>query len=164
LSKLYTHENTAHQPKSVTPHDAREHMRSHGGLNTRIAVGLTKAVGTMWCAYLFILISFVGLFGLLGWLNPFTFLLCTWASQMFLQLVFLPILSVGQNVLGQHQELVTEETAKNTRALLHQIIQLAKHLNAQDEAILKQTANVERLRDQVEALDVRLAANAKKAT
>ena len=92
MSKLYVHENHPHQPKSVTPHDAREKMRSRGGLNTRIAVGLTKAVGTMWMAYFFTLISFVGLLGLLGLLNPITFLLCTWLSQMFLQLVFLPIL------------------------------------------------------------------------
>lgn len=134
-SKLFTHEQHPHKPDSVTVADVHEHF-SKGGINTRIAVLLTKAVGTMWCAYAFALLAFVGLFGLLGLLNPFTFLLATWVSQMFLQLVFLPILSVGQSVLGKHQELVTEETAKNTRALLHQIMQLARHLSAQDEQLL----------------------------
>lgn len=136
MSKLYTHENHPHQPGSVSVADVHEKIKSSDGLNTRIAVLLTKAVGTMWTAYIFALLAIVGLFGLLGLLNPFTFLLATWVSQMFLQLVFLPILSVGQSVLGKHQELVTEETAKNTRALLHQIMQLAKHLNAQDEQLL----------------------------
>jgi len=122
--------------------DAREAHKARGGFNSRIAVALTKAVGTMWCAYLFTLLSLVGLLGLLGLLNPFTFLLATWVSQMFLQLVFLPILSVGQAVLGKHQELVTEETARNTRAMLHQIMQLAKHLSAQDEQLLSQQAEL----------------------
>ena len=135
-SKLYTHEQHPHQPSAVSVADVHEHLKSHDGFNTRIAVLLTKSVGSMWTAYIFTLLAFVGLFGLLGWLNPFTFLLTTWISQQFLQLVFLPILSVGQSVLGKHQELVTEETAKNTRALLHQIMQVAKHLGAQDEQLL----------------------------
>ena len=170
MSKLYNHENHPHQPKAVTVEDARELHKSRGGLNAKIAVLLTKGVGTMWCAYIFALLSLVGLLGLLGLLNPFTFLLCTWVSQMFLQLVFLPILSVGQTVLGQHQELVTEETAKNTRLLLHQILQLVKHLNAQDEELLKQTnelnsntmllkgvtVDLAHLTNETEALGVRL--------
>jgi hypothetical protein len=142
MSKLYTHENHSHQPDTVTVADVHEAYKAQGGLNARLAVLITRGVGTMWTAYIFTVLAFVGLFGLLGWLNPFTFLLATWISQQFLQLVFLPILSVGQAVLGKHQELVTEETAKNTRALLHQIMQLAKHLNSQDEELLKQTASL----------------------
>lgn len=188
MSKLYTHENHPHQPKSVTVADVHEHIKSRDGLNTRIAVALTKGVGSMWTAYLFTVLSFIGLFGLLGWLNPFTFLLATWISQQFLQLVFLPILSVGQNVLGKHQELVTEETAKNTRALLHQIMQLAKHLNTQDEQLLtigaksseiqevrrvqmdhesllvSTKSDLDRLTQLVEAVDRRLQALQKKAS
>ena len=136
MSKLYIHENHPHQPSTVTMEDAREAHKARGGFNSRIAVALTKAVGTMWCAYLFTLLSLVGLLGLLGLLNPFTFLLATWVSQMFLQLVFLPILSVGQAVLGKHQELVTRRGGKEHEAMLHQIMQLAKHLNSQDEELL----------------------------
>jgi hypothetical protein len=136
MSKLFVHENHPHQPQSVMVADVHEHIKSRDGLNTRIAIALTRAVGSMWTAYFFTVIALVGLLGLLGLLNPFTFLLATWFSQMFLQLVFLPILSVGQSVLGKHQEMVTEETAKNTRALLHQIMQVAKHLGAQDEQLL----------------------------
>jgi hypothetical protein len=142
MSKLFVHELHPHQPQTVTMEDAREAHKARGGFNARLAVLITRGVGTMWTAYIFSLLAFVGLFGLLGWLNPFTFLLATWISQQFLQLVFLPILSVGQNVLGKHQELVTEETAKNTRAMLHQIMQLAKHLSAQDEQLLSQQAEL----------------------
>lgn len=156
---LYQHEITSHHPSSVTVEDAHDLHIKRGGFNARIAVLITKSVGSMWTAYLFVLLALVGLLGLLNLLNPITFLLATWVSQQFLQLlVLLPVIMVGQNVLGEHNELVTEETAKNTRALLHQIIQLAKHLSAQDEEILKQTTNIDRLYSLVEAIDVRVEA------
>ena len=158
MSNLFTHENHPHKPDVVTVEDAQELHVKREGFNGRVAVLITRGVGSMWSAYIFVLLALIGLLGLLGLLNPITFLLATWVSQQFLQLVLLPIIMVGQTVLGQHQELVTEETANNTRALLHQLIQLAKHLSAQDEEILKQTTNIERLMEKVDALDVRLAA------
>jgi hypothetical protein len=106
------------------------------GFNTRIAVGLTKLVGTMWCAYVFTILALVGLFGLLGWLNPFVFLLATWISQQFLQLVFLPILSVGQNVLNRKTELQADQQFID-------IEQIMQHLDAQDSKILEILARLE---------------------
>ncbi|HEY7416628.1 MAG TPA: hypothetical protein VH593_15675 [Ktedonobacteraceae bacterium] len=97
--------------KRQPQHAAKRHQEelASSNWNTRIAVMLTKAVGTMWTAYIFVVLALIGLFGLLGWLNPFVFLLATWTSQQFLQLVFLPILSVGQNVLNRHNEIQSEE-------------------------------------------------------
>lgn len=91
----------------------------------------------MWCAYVFTVLAVIGLFGLIGWLNPFTFLLATWVSQQFLQLVFLPILSVGQNVLSRKQELQADEMFATSQKSFTDIEQIMRHLTAQDQKILE---------------------------
>src|SRR6266852_1920723 len=93
---LFRHEPHQHQPRNVNL--LHETEQAESGFNTRLAVALTKGVGTMWTAYIFTVLAIIGLLGLLGWLNPFTFLLATWVSQQFLQLVLLPVIMVGQNV------------------------------------------------------------------
>lgn len=110
------------------------------GFNERLAVKLTKATSTMTCAYIFTVIALIGLFGLFGWLNPFVFLLMTWVSQQFLQLVFLPVLSVGQGVLSRHQEIQADEAFNTTMKTYHDIEQIMQHLEAQDAELLRQTA------------------------
>jgi hypothetical protein len=91
---LFRHEPHQHQPRNVNRiHEAEQ---AASGFNTRLAVVLTQGTGTMWTAYVFTVLAIIGLFGLLGWLNPFTFLLTTWVSQQFLQLVLLPVILVGQ--------------------------------------------------------------------
>lgn len=178
MSKLYIHESHPHQPEPVTAHDAREEMRARGGLNTRIAVLLTKGVGSMWTAYLFALLAIIGLLGVLNLLAPIAYTLVAWTSQTFIQLTLLPIIMVGQAVLGKHQELVSEEMAKTTQKSYHQLGQMVKHLNAQDEELLKQTnelvsntsllkgvtIDLSRLEQKIEALDKRLATLQRKAS
>jgi hypothetical protein len=132
---LYQHVKHPHMPKNVNKVHKEQHQAA--GFNTHVAVLLTKAVGTMPTAYLFTVLSFVGLLGLLGYLPPSVFLFCTWLSQMFLQLVFLPILSVGQNVLGKHAELLAEEQFNTTQKSYHDIEQMMAHLDAQDRKILE---------------------------
>lgn len=102
-----------HEPRNVnTLHKVEQ---GEAGFNQRLAVLLTRLVGTMPTAYFFAALAFVGLCGILGLLNPVVILLVTWLSQTFLQLVFLPILSVGQNVLGRHAELLAEEQYRTTQ-------------------------------------------------
>src|SRR5579864_6549961 len=91
---LFRHEPHQHQPRNVNALHAAELAAE--GFNTRLAVVLTQYTGTMWTAYIFTVLAVIGLFGLLGWLNPFVFLLTTWISQQFLQLVLLPVIMVGQ--------------------------------------------------------------------
>jgi hypothetical protein len=86
------------------------------GLNTRIAVALTKSVGSMWTTYSFVLLAIVGLLGILGVLSPLVALLVAWTSQTLIQLVLLPVIMVGQNVLGRHAELMAEQTYADTEA------------------------------------------------
>jgi len=115
------------------------------GFNTRLAVALTQRTGTMWTAYIFTVLAFIGLFGLLGWLNPFVFLLATWISQQFLQLVLLPVIMVGQNVLGRKAELQADEQFNTTMSTYHDIEQVMLHLCAQDAELLRHAKMLEHL-------------------
>jgi uncharacterized membrane protein len=127
-SVLFHHEPHMHQPRNVNLLHEAELAAS--GFNTRVAVALTRGVGTMWTAYVFTVLAVIGLFGLLGWLNPFTFLLATWVSQQFLQLVLLPVIMVGQNVLGRKSELQADEQFNTTMSTYHDIEQIMQHLLA----------------------------------
>ncbi len=134
---LFRNEPHQHQPRNVNRlHEAEQ---AASGFNTRLAVALTKGVGTMWTAYIFVVLAVIGLFGLLGWLNPFTFLLATWVSQQFLQLVLLPVIMVGQNVLGRKAELLADEQFRTTMSAYHDIEEIMQHLSAQDAELLKHT-------------------------
>jgi len=109
------------------------------GFNTRLAVGLTQKVGTMWTAYVFAVLAIIGLFAILGLLSPIVVLLVAWVSQTFIQLVLLPIIMVGQNVLGRKAELQSEEQYNTTLNTYHDIEQIMEHLSAQDAELLKQS-------------------------
>ena len=96
---MFDHEHHPYKPRNVNLlHEAEQKA---AGVNTRIAVVLTKSVGTMWTAYTFMALAVVGLMAILGLLSPIVALLVVWISQTFLQLTLLPIIMVGQNVLGR---------------------------------------------------------------
>ena len=101
-----------HIPRHITLKHA--HDAQHGGINQAIAIALNNHVGTMACAYLFVVIALVGLFGVLNILPPLVYLLVAWGSQTFIQLVMLPVIMVSQNVLGKHAEMPSD--ARNLAA------------------------------------------------
>lgn len=121
-SLIYNGENllevTAEQGHTLVT-AAEIHAKVHGtAINKWIAVKITRAVGTMWCAYIFALLAFVSLPAAIASKSPI--ILVSWISTTFLQLVFLPIIIVGQQVLSTS----AEERAKNdheTLSVLHQI-------------------------------------------
>ena len=129
--KLYDHKPHGHKPQNVNLlHQAEMAV---AGFNQIIAVTLTRAVGTMPCAYLFVCLAIAGFPGLHASLPVYV----QWFSQTFLQLVFLPVLSVGQNVLSKHQELMAEEQYKFIKGTYSDTEQIAKHLEAQDQKIME---------------------------
>ncbi len=67
-----------------------------GRFNTRVAVLVTKSVGSMWCAYVFALLALISLPAAIKSHDPI--IIVAWIAQTFLQLVLLPIIIVGQNV------------------------------------------------------------------
>lgn len=108
----------------ITLKDA--HARHHSGINQAIAITVTAKVGTMWAAYLFACIGIGSLVGVFTG-NVFLALLFGSISSYFLQLVLLPVLAVGQSVLGKHAEMVSAATyadAEEIKARLERIEQL----------------------------------------
>ncbi len=100
--------------------------------NTRLALVITRVVGSMWCAYAF------GLFDLISLpaaIRTGTAAIVAWIAQTFLQLVLLSVIMVGQNVQAAAADARSEATYKDAEAILHGLGQHAKHLAAQDEAI-----------------------------
>ena len=128
-----------HVPRFVTKaevHAAVHGASSIGRFNSRLAVMITKAVGTMWAAYLFALISLVSLPAALNaFLKGDTVTGITWLSQSFLQLILLPIIIVGQNVISTAQD-ARAEADHETLTSLHTInVQQLKILEQQQEIL-----------------------------
>jgi len=134
---LFHHDPHRHVPVNVNAVQKEE--QEEGGFNTLLAVWLTQHVGSMWTAYTFVILAVIGLFAILGLLSPIVALLVAWTSQTLIQLVLLPVIMVGQNVLGRKSELLAEEQFKTTMSTYHDIEEIMKHLSAQDSELLHQT-------------------------
>ena len=142
-SALFHHEPHQHQPRNANAlHNAE---RAAEGFNTKIAIALTNKVGTMWTAYIFTLLAIIGLFAILGLLNPIVVLLVAWTSQTLIQLVLLPVIMVGQNVLGRKAEIQSDEQFRTTMSTYHDIEQIMQHLSAQDSELLRHARMIEHL-------------------
>jgi hypothetical protein len=129
---------TEHTPRHVTSHSVREAMfgiSSIGRFNNWLAVSITRAVGTMWAAYLFVLIALVSFpQALSAFERGDTLTGITWLSQSFLQLVLLPIIIVGQNVIS---------AAQDARAAAdHETLTALHSINVQQLQLLKQQEDI----------------------
>jgi hypothetical protein len=113
-------------------------------LNGRVATFLTRAVGTMWCAYAFGLLALVALPEALG--KGSLLPLVDWLSQTFIQLVLLSVIMVGQGILGMAADRRSEMTYQDAEATFHETEQIQAHLEAQDRvlnALLEKLARLE---------------------
>ena len=96
---------TEHKPRLITASTVQPQVHGAGALgqfNTWLAVRITKSVGTMWTAYLFAAIALVSLPAAIATRN--TIIIVAWIAQTFFQLVLLPIIIVGQNVISASQD------------------------------------------------------------
>jgi hypothetical protein len=114
------------------------------GFNSRVALLLTRAVGTMWCAYVFALLALVALPDALA--SGSALPIIQWVSQTFIQLVMLSVIMVGQNIIGKAADRRSEMTYNDAEATFHETGQLQAHLEAQDRvlnAVLEKLAKLE---------------------
>jgi hypothetical protein len=98
-TKLTLAEARAHLPRLVLNHHVNQQVHGDsalGRLNAKLAVGITKVVGSMWCAYVFALLALISFPAAIRSHDPI--IIVAWVAQTFLQLVLLPIIIVGQNV------------------------------------------------------------------
>jgi len=111
--------------------------------NAKIGLKITFAVGTMWAAYLFALLAFISAPSAFGTGDPI--IIVAWIAQTFLQLVLLPIIIVGQNIQAKAADMRAQFTYDDAEAVLHESLQIQKHLEKQDEIIQKIIDKLERL-------------------
>lgn len=130
-----------------TPHPHIEHRKRAGVVkvdeqhttdnaiqrfNTRLALLITRSVGTMWCAYAFALWD---LLSLPASINAGIQGIVQWFAQTFLQLVLLSVIMVGQNVQSVAADKRSEQVYHDVSATLHELGQVHAHLEAQDAVI-----------------------------
>jgi hypothetical protein len=132
------HPRIAAHKKVGPPTTAAEHV----GANGRIALALTTAVGTMWCAYAFAILALVVFPQAIG---GGLLALVQWISQTFIQLVMLSVIMVGQNVLGRASDKRAAMTYEDAEATFHEAQQIQTHLRLQDDAINALLDKVEKL-------------------
>lgn len=128
----HTLERLEHRDKPVSTADIRRQTVSTK-FNSWLAVKITNAVGTMWCAYLF---AGLALIGLPAALKPGGEGIIAWIAQTFLQLVLLSIIIVGQNIAAAASDARSENTYKDAEAILGEAIEIQKHLQAQDDSLI----------------------------
>lgn len=112
MDKLQPNSHVIH-PKEILEKETQGASR----FNNTLALKITNIVGSMWSAYLFGLLSLMSLPAILvainssfrndfpSWIIATSMItLIAWISQNFLQLVLLPIIMVGQNVIQGQQD------------------------------------------------------------
>ncbi len=129
-----------HVPRLIRATEVRSEMHGTGAFgrsNAWLAVVITKGVGTMWAAYFFLLIALVSFPQALdAFVKGDTITGVTWVSQSFLQLVLLPIILVGQNVISASQD-ARAEADHETLTALHSINVRQLQILEQQQRILK---------------------------
>jgi hypothetical protein len=112
---LQTHHHIA---EAISLHDLRNDVQRVNGINAKIAVFLTNIVGSMWCAYAFAVIAFIGLPAAL---KPGGEGIIAWVAQTFLQLVLLSVIMVGQNVQSVASDVRSQHTYDDTLEILDRL-------------------------------------------
>ena len=137
VSAIFTHIPHPHiarrkhtAPVAIADMHARENPIQR--FNAMLAVGITGAVGTMWCAYLFAMLALISLPEAV---RGGTATLVAWIAQTFLQLVLLSIIIVGQKVAGAASDKRALDTYNDAEAVLHEAMQIQDHLAAQDKVL-----------------------------
>jgi hypothetical protein len=122
-----------HRPRPPKVDDGRV------GLNGKIGLLITTLVGTMICGYIFAIIALISLPSAITSHN--LTVIIAWISSNFLQLVLLPIIIVGQNLQAKASDKRAEDTYKDAAAVLHEALEIQKHLAAQDQVLAQLIGN-----------------------
>ena len=140
MTSLYEHCLHPHTIKMLSGQAPQPAKVDDGrvGLNGRIGLLITTLVGTMICGYIFAAIALLSLPSAITSHN--LTIIVAWISSNFLQLILLPIIIVGQNLQAKASDKRAEETYKDAAAVLHEAIEIQKHLAAQDEVLSRLVA------------------------
>lgn len=131
-----------HQPHPLTE---RRKLKSppkvadaHVGFNGTLAAAMTRAAGSMWVVYFslaFVLIWMaLATWGPLHRADPYPFPFLLFLGNV-VQLLLVFVILVGQQVLGIAADKRAVQTFDDAEAILYEVEQLHKHLEAQDRTL-----------------------------
>jgi hypothetical protein len=135
---MSTEQAKAHKPRLVLSKDVHAQIHGSGAVgrfNTWLALRVTRTVGTMWMAYAFALLTLVSLPAALASRN--TIIIVSWIAQTFLQLVLLPVIIVGQNVIQAAND-ARAEADHETLVAIHELTKAIDGLQLSQMDILNQ--------------------------
>lgn len=134
---LFHRAQRLHKPENVN----EKHLDSLGW-NDKIALSVTNAMGTMWALYVMALFMLVWCLWQM-WMGNKAFDPYPYAFLLFLgnivQLLLMPLIMVGQNVLSKHAELRADEQFKTTLTSYQDLEHIMNHLDEQDKELIRQT-------------------------
>jgi hypothetical protein len=125
-----------HQPRLVQSAHVLEQVHGSGvagRFNTWLAVRITKTVGSMWIAYVFAAVALISLPAALA--SGQVIVIVSWVAQTFLQLVLLPIIIVGQNVIQAAND-ARAEADHETLSAVHMLTVEVHTINLAQSEIL----------------------------
>jgi hypothetical protein len=101
------------------PREIREAVREVEGFNAKLALIITRSVGTMACAYLFAAIALISLPAAIK--SGQVIVIVSWVAQTFLQLVLLSIIMVGQSVQSAASDARAGKQFADTETILDRL-------------------------------------------
>ena len=127
--------------QAISLRGLRDEVKRADGINAKIAVFLTNVVGSMWCAYAFAILAFIGLPAAL---NPGGEGIISWIAQTFLQLVLLSVIMVGQNVQAEAGDVRSRRTYDD-------VVEILDRLDIHTQGGIKDLA------DRIDTLEAKIA-------
>jgi hypothetical protein len=101
------------------PGEIRSAVREVEGFNAKLALVITRSVGTMSCAYLFAVIALISLPAAIS--SGQVIIIVAWIAQTFLQLVLLSIIMVGQRVQSAASDARAAKEFVDTETILDRL-------------------------------------------
>ena len=134
---MSTEHARAHRPRLVQSHDVHQQVHGTGAVgrfNTWLALKVTQTVGTMWMAYAFAALTIISLPAAIASRN--SLIIVAWIAQTFLQLVLLPIIIVGQNVIQAAND-ARAEADHETLVAIHELTKAIDSIQVTQLGILQ---------------------------
>jgi hypothetical protein len=101
------------------PREIRAMLQDVEGFNAKVALLITRSVGTMACAYVFAVIALVSLPAAIN--SGQVIIIVAWIAQTFLQLVLLSIIMVGQSVQSAASDVRAAKEFTDTETILDRL-------------------------------------------
>jgi hypothetical protein len=101
------------------PKGIRSAVHEVEGINAKIALVITRSVGTMACAYVFGAIALISLPAAIS--SGEVIIIVAWIAQTFLQLVLLSIIMVGQSVQSAASDVRAAKEFADTETILDRL-------------------------------------------